>query len=175
MIKSLRPRPILVFTFTIIVLLNVAPSFGADIDFLTAASLPPEVRARVESHLPKRYQLFAYINPFYLHGDFDGDGRIDTAMLIREISSGKRGIAIFYGKSARLHVVGAGQKLGNAGDDFSWMDAWYVFQRGPVRRGADDKAPPKLHGDALMVSKSESASALVYWNGKSYAWYQQGD
>jgi hypothetical protein len=65
--------------------------------------------------------------------------------------------------------------LGNAGDDFSWMDAWYVFQRGPVRRGADEKAPPKLRGDALMVSKSESASALIYWNGKNYAWYQQGD
>lgn len=44
-----------------------------------------------------------------------------------------------------------------------------------VGRGADGKAPPKLRGDGLMVIKTESASALIYWNGKRYAWYQQGD
>ena len=27
---------------------------------------------------------------------------------------------------------------------------------------------PKLRGDALLVSKSEAASALIYWNGKRY-------
>jgi hypothetical protein len=25
------------------------------------------------------------------------------------------------------------------------------------------------------VSKSEAASALIYWNGKRYVWLQQGD
>ena len=49
------------------------------------------------------------------------------------------------------------------------------FHRGPVGKGADGKAPPKLRGDALMVIKTESASALIYWNGTRYAWYQQGD
>ncbi len=175
MINSLCPRPIVVFTFTIIVLLNFAPSFGADIDFLTAASLAPEIRAIIEKRLLDRFLVSTHINPFYLHGDFDGDGQFDTALLIKERSSGKRGIAILHGKSNRIAVIGAGHKFDNGGDDFSWMDAWYVFQRGPVRRGADEKLPPKLRGDALMVSKSESASALVYWNGKSYAWYQQGD
>ena len=175
MINSLRPRPTVVFTFTIIVLLNFARGFGADIDFLAAASLAPEIRAVFEKQLLRRYQISPHINPFYLHGDFDGDGQTDTALLIKDRSSGKIGIAILHGKTHRIAVVGAGQALGNAGDDFSWMDAWYVFQRGPVRRGADEKAPPKLRGDALMVSKSESASALIYWNGKNYAWYQQGD
>jgi hypothetical protein len=174
-INSLRPRPIVVFTFTIVVLLNFGRCSAAEIDFLTAASLAPEIRAVFEKQLLKRYQISTHINPFYLHGDFDGDGQTDTALLIKDRSSGKIGIAILHGKAHRIAVVGAGRPLDTAGDDFSWMDAWYVFQRGPVRRGADEKAPPKLRGDALMVSKSESASALVYWNGKSYAWYQQGD
>jgi hypothetical protein len=34
---------------------------------------------------------------------------------------------------------------------------------------------PKFHGDALLVSKSETASALIYWNDKRYTWFQQGD
>jgi hypothetical protein len=32
-----------------------------------------------------------------------------------------------------------------------------------------------LRGDALLVGKSEAASALIYWNGKRYVWLQQGD
>jgi hypothetical protein len=28
---------------------------------------------------------------------------------------------------------------------------------------------------ALLVEKSEAASALIYWNGKTYVWSQQGD
>ena len=28
---------------------------------------------------------------------------------------------------------------------------------------------------ALLVEKSEAASALIYWDGKRYVWSQQGD
>ena len=108
-------------------------------------------------------------------GDFNGDGRWDTAVLIKERSSGKNGIAIYHGRSNRLIIVGAGQDWGNGSDDFPGLDAWHVFHRGPVGKGADRKAPPKLRGDALMVIKTESASTLIYWNGTRYAWYQQGD
>jgi hypothetical protein len=45
-----------------------------------------------------------------------------------------------------------------------------------VWQGADrQNAPPVLRGDALMVVKLEAASAIVYWTGSEYAWYQQGD
>jgi hypothetical protein len=40
---------------------------------------------------------------------------------------------------------------------------------------ASETNAPKLHGDALFVSKNETASALIYWNGKRYVWLQQGD
>jgi len=32
-----------------------------------------------------------------------------------------------------------------------------------------------LKGSALYVEKSEAASAIIYWTGKEYKWYQQGD
>ncbi|MSP38636.1 MAG: hypothetical protein EXR70_09120 [Deltaproteobacteria bacterium] len=149
---------------------------AAEIDSVTLASLPDEIRQAFEkSAQAKRYQLSAHINPFYLHGDFDGDGRADTALLIKEKSSSKNGMAIYHGKSHRFSIVGAGEDWGNGSDDFPGMDAWQVYQRGPVSKGADGKPPPKLRGDALLVIKTESASALIYWNGKRYAWYQQGD
>ena len=157
-------------------LLRCGRAAGAEIDFVTLASLPPALRESFEkSPQAKRYAFSAHINPFYLHGDFDGDGQQDTAVWIKERATGKSGIAIFHGRTYRLVVVGAGSDLGNGSDDFSWLDAWHVFRRGPVRRGADGKSPPKLRGDALMVIKSESASALIYWDGKRYGWYQQGD
>ena len=122
-----------------------------------------------------KYILSAHVNPFYVHGDFDGDGQLDTAILIKEKSSLKIGIAILHSGSKTAFVLGAGNTLGNGGDDFSWMDAWHIYQKGQVSRGADETKPPVLKGDALYVEKTESASALLYWTGEAYAWYQQGD
>jgi len=149
---------------------------AAEIDLVTLSSLPPALRESFEKNpQAKRYTLSAYINPFYLHGDFDGDGQQDTAVLIKEQATGKNGIAIFHGKANRLVLIGAGRDWGNGSDDFPGLDAWYVFRRGLVGQGADGKKPPKLRGDAIMVVKTESASALIYWDGKRYGWYQQGD
>ena len=41
--------------------------------------------------------------------------------------------------------------------------------------GKVGKAVPLMKGDALHVEKSESASALIYWNGRRYLWRQLGD
>jgi hypothetical protein len=160
----------------VLALARCEQSAGAEIDFVTLASLPPALRESFDkSPQAKRYAFTAHINPFYLHGDFDGDGVQDTAVLIKERATGKIGTAIFHGKTNRLVIVGAGRDLGNGSDDFSWLNAWHVFRHGPVRQGADGKPPPSLRGDALMVIKTESASALIYWDGKRYGWYQQGD
>jgi hypothetical protein len=140
------------------------------------SSLPPGIVEAFENNpSAKRYELVAHLNPFYVNGDFNGDRRTDTAVLIKETGSGKIGIAIIHAGAKSIIVLGAGRKFGNGGDDFRWMDAWHLYPRGPVQRGADETAPPVLKGEALMVIKTESASGLIYWNGKRYGWYQQGD
>jgi len=121
------------------------------------------------------YVLSTALDPFLLEGDFDGDGQRDVAVLVARRDTGARGIAFLHAGSARPRVVGAGHALGNGGDDFSWMDAWRVYSKRTVPRGAGEAAPPRLRGDALVVEKRESASALVYWDGAGYRWYQQGD
>jgi hypothetical protein len=114
------------------------------------------------------------MNPFYLRGDFNGDGKADIAVLVKQRSTGKLGIAIINGATDKVTVVGAGNAIGNGGDNFEWMDSWQVYSEGRAAQAAEGRGP-KLHGDALLVSKSEAASALIYWNGKRYAWFQHGD
>jgi hypothetical protein len=143
---------------------------------VAASSLPPSLGDFLAAEtVLEPYRLSAHINPYYLQGDFDGDSRTDTAVLVRQKATGKAGVLIVHGVTGLSFVLGAGQHFGNGGDDFSWMDAWRVYPRGPVGMGADETDPPLLRGDALMVIKTESASAIVIWTGTEYAWYQQGD
>lgn len=121
------------------------------------------------------YSLSARLQPSRLEADFDGDGRMDLAVLVARRATGQEGIAFLHAGSTQPFVVGAGRALGNGGEDFAWMDAWSVYPKARVVAGAGSGAPPRLRGDALLVEKREAASALVYWDGRAYRWYQQGD
>src|SRR6266576_1733169 len=129
-------------------------------------------KAIANESLAKKYELSYRIKPSYLRGDFDGDNKIDLAVLVKERSRGKIGIAIIKGVNDKVTVLGAGTAIGNGSDDFEWMDSWEIYSKARIASGT---SIPKLRGDALIVSKSEAASALIYWNGKRYVWLQQGD
>jgi hypothetical protein len=96
-------------------------------------------------------------------------------VLIHETSSSKVGIAIVFYKNHHVELLGAGRPKPDGRDDFAWMDAWQVYDRGPVEQGVGEGKPPTLRGDALLVERTEAASALLWWNGKEFLWYQQGD
>jgi hypothetical protein len=129
-------------------------------------------KAIANESIAKKYELSYRMNPFYLRGDFDGDGKIDVAVLVKERSTGKIGIAIINGATDQVTILGTGTAIGNGGDDFEWMDSWEIYSKDRIASGT---SVPKLRGHALLVSKSEAASALIYWNGKRYVWRQQGD
>jgi hypothetical protein len=135
----------------------------------------PIQRAITNGSLAKNYDLSFRMNPFYLRGDFNGDGKIDVAVLVKQRSTGKLGIAIVHGTTDKVTILGAGVGIGNGGDNFEWMDSWQVYSKGHAAREAGETNVPHLRGDALLVGKSEAASALIYWNGKRYVWLQQGD
>jgi len=137
----------------------------------------PEVvkKALTTGSAGKKYDVSSRIKPFYLEGDFNGDGKADVAVLVTEHSTGKVGIAIVQGATGKLTILGAGVGIGNGGDDFEWMDSWKLYSKKGDTRSTAETSVPKLRGDALLVEKSEAASALIYWNGKKYVWSQQGD
>src|SRR5262245_51633334 len=90
----------------------------------------PEWVTRVleQSNFEKSYELDAHLNPFCHRADFDGDGKLDFVVFIRERSSGKIGLAFVHQGSEMLYIVGAG-KSGAHGDEYSWIDAWTVFDK----------------------------------------------
>ena len=134
---------------------------------------PEEIKRVVGNGvLTKDYELSFRLKPSYLRGDFNGDGKVDVAVLVKQRPSGKDGIAIVHGATDKITILGAGTAIGNGGDDFGWMDSWHINSKGNPNNRTNT---PKLHGDALLVSKSEVGSALIYWNGKRYVWWQQGD
>lgn len=138
--------------------------------------LPSWARSTVEGfESRRRVALSNRLDPDFLEGDFNGDGQDDLAVLVSGTEHRKDGILIVFRDQSKVVLVGAGVPFGNGGDDFSWMDVWSVLPKGPIERGAGEGAPPTLRGDALLVEKSESASALIYWNGKMFRWHQQGD
>jgi hypothetical protein len=134
-------------------------------DEKSAASLPPALIESLRANPGlKGYALDARLNPWYLRGDFDGDGKADTALLIKHKASGKTGIAIVHAGATPLAILGAGKEFGNGGDEFSWMDAWYVVP---------DAA--KSGAEALALIRTESGGGIAHWNGKRYVWQQHGD
>src|SRR5690606_4874337 len=42
------------------------------------------------------YKINRDLNPFYLRGDFDGDGKIDYALAVIESKTNKKGILIYH-------------------------------------------------------------------------------
>lgn len=114
------------------------------------------------------------LNPFVWRADFDGDGLADFAVFVKSTKTGKEGIAILSRGAKASYLIGANLAFGNGGDDFSWMDMWSVEERGTVQPSYYEK-PVKLRADGLLVAKSESASALIYFKAGKLIWQQQGD
>jgi hypothetical protein len=151
---------------------NTTPTTGAS----PCSNLPEWVmRAAESAQLPKRYDVSPHLNPFFQSGDFNGDGRLDAAVLVRNKTTRQTGIIIFFSGGARSVVLGAGSTFRNGGADFIWMDNWSVYPKQEVHKSRWESKPPAPKGDALWVAKSESASAFIFWDGKQFVWYQQSD
>ncbi|MBI2820214.1 MAG: hypothetical protein HYX73_09570 [Acidobacteria bacterium] len=140
-------------------------------NIISEYNVPDVIRKCVET-LGNGYLISGKINPFYLSVDYDGDGNADFAVLIKR--GEQQGIAICPTGRASPTILGAGTEFHQMRDlDF---DAWQLHPKNRrVERGADESPPPRLQGDAIHVVWEERASAILYWNGRSFAWYQQGD
>lgn len=124
-----------------------------------------------EQKFRNRYLLSFHLNPFYLRGDFNGDGPNDVAMLVRAIDTRRVGIAIFHAGLNQVFIVGGEEENLPEGVDLRKMDSWTVFADREVGPGLSDEPPPRIKGEAVQVQRTGMPNALIYWNGSGYRWY----
>jgi hypothetical protein len=132
-------------------------------------NIPHELLERgVAVKLWDMHRIDRNINPFYLRADFDGDGQpdylfsADTPGMADDLAA-PHPIVLFARPGAVTHLRDD-ELLG-----LPARDGWYVHDRGTrVPPSFDGKPPPKLLGDAFVMMKAESSSALIYWDGKRF-------
>jgi hypothetical protein len=167
-------RVLLTFLMSLAVLSAGQLKYDRGIDM----NLPPSALKRFESEkFLKSYDLYEKVNPFYLRGDFDGDGVPDYAILVTSRGTKQVGIAIVRSGAKKIEVLGAGGINLQEGSvkDFAWMDVWVVERKHKLEPNDWDKPIGQMVGEGVEVEKSESASALIYWDGKQYRWFQTSD
>ena len=128
------------------------------------ANVPRWVReAFFKQKLNERYLMaFRDIRPLYLRGDFNGDDKIDIALMLQEKASQSGSnppsvMAIFQGGTQQVTIIDDPSKLGAD-------DIWEVVPKEDMAKYQSISA----RGEGISMAKAASASRLLYWDGKEY-------
>lgn len=121
-----------------------------------------------------------WLTPEFLTADFNNDNLADTAFAI--VMEGKKGFRIKHGGMEEEFIIGAGNKFGNGGDDFDWVDYWELendsvtyeqtFAENGDVLGAEDV---KLESTAFYLGQEEAGGATIALIGDEYVWIHQAD
>jgi len=159
MIAKAVPVPVLA------ALLGVAP-LEAQLSRHTVGGIPRWAdSALVAAGLGRQFTLTSQLNPTYEFGDFDGDGLFDIAVEIKDTGGLRYGIAIVHRIDRSVHVVGAGQAIGNGKDQLSSRATWGVSS---TRRGHHAAS----RRDLLYISQAGAPAGWLAWDGRTYVWLE---
>ena len=147
----------------------VLASRGADV-----SPLVPEMLAACLAKVRpagERVEFYTGVNPFYLRGDFDGDGRADyVAQILHPVSDSKATIdssgLIFCFASGRVDVMGA--RLGpipeNADPLLLISPSWEALPS-----DSDEVKSLSASGDVVVMAW-EDGSGMIYRDKGDYRW-----
>src|ERR1039458_3175657 len=141
----------------LIVVLFLAFGFGSNAQN-TGENMPPQIRSAFGSKpFDGAYDLSDRINPFYLRGDFDGDGIADYAVLIKQTKTGKKGFAVWLSSTRKVIILGAGEPVqcGATRSDDLDFDQWRIAGANLFDTSSSYELPAGLRSDAILVLWSE--------------------
>ena len=144
-----------------------------DTEFSNRSSAPEKLWALIEeSGIQEDYVLsICELNPWYLMGDFNGNGDYDFALLLRRRAGNNEQKLTVIWDSGKVAFLNRDKKL-----QYPGIEAWHIYPKNEkVQLGAEEGTPPILKGDGIMIYKLESSSSLVYWDGARFTYYWQGD
>ena len=144
-----------------------------DAEFSNRSSAPEKLWALIkEAGIQEDYYLgICGLNPWYLMGDFNDNGKYDFALLIRQRTKiNETSLAVLW-DTGKVVFLDRDKQL-----QYPSIEAWHIYPKyEKVLIGAEEGTPPILEGDGIMIYKLESSSSLVYWNGTRFTYYWQGD
>jgi len=115
-------------------------------------------------------------NPYYIHGDFDGDGQTDLAMRVHNHEN-KRGLAIVHATLDTVYIIGAGEPILGINRELN-EEYMRLLPRGRRLRqafvsipdlGITEGSPFEFDRDAIELGfVAKSAWALYFKVGKHY-------
>lgn len=161
------------------VLLAVGLTAWVDPD---AKPTPPLAIGRcIKSPQAKGLRIDFSTNPFYLRGDFDGDGKPDYAVRVfaeRRPRDHAEGLLVCTGSGSviLLGVNISGRKFSDMSNDNFFAPEWEVFTREGARESlkASHTVPnpaPDPKGEAIAMVW-EDGCPLIYWDGRQFVWVQ---
>ena len=115
------------------------------------------------------------VNPFYLRGDFDGDGKPHYAVAVKGKKSGKLRVAMCLG-NGRAILLGSegGAPFSDMPDDNFFAPFWMVYSVNEARKiGQFDSNEPRrlpvIRGEVVVMCW-EDGIAAIYWDGAKFRW-----
>ena len=153
----------IIITMTILSILSATGQHDPGAQAVDPNGIPDEIRSCVRSNAG--LQLDGSINPYYISGDYDGDGVTDFAVLVKEQKD--RGPGIHH----ILFCFGQGKTvLWDASTDPDSMTspftAWFL-----VRKQSNFLSiHPQIKHDTLAILIGEEGGGLVYWDGRKLSW-----
>jgi hypothetical protein len=80
---------------------------------------------------------------------------MDIAVLVKERSTGKLGIAIVHGTTGKVTILRAGIGIGNGGDDFDWVDSWQVYSKTRDANASGETSVPHLRETRFLLRRAK--------------------
>ena len=150
------------------VLLTVSFAFASALD---GPYIPREIEACLKRLSAQRIAIDVAVNPFYVRGDFDGDGRMDVAIraMWEKPENGRLAVCMGSGHNAVVGTAGSAKTrpFSSMPHDRFWGTSWEIVDRSKAQSWSSRKLAIK--GEAIAMHW-ETESGLVYWDGANLRW-----
>lgn len=155
--------------FLVVLLVNllICTHLHAKVGTVNPFNVPDELRSCLRS--TPDLEINESVNPFYISGDFDGDGITDFSVQVISKKSKREGV-LFCLSTGQRPLWGAGKPNAVLKADQKWpFDSWILIRKGSKHLSVY----PRIRFDVIALIIADEGGGLLYWDGKALRWQQE--